>query len=94
MVAVSVLRTLEVQLVNAAALWASIKVVILVNGQPDGVVGLSRVAWCKERKKGSMCQKNNVPWTVYLTIKMNNWKKIYGGVSYQCIQRNGCYPWT
>lgn len=53
MVAVSVLRTLEVQLVNAAALWASIKVVILVDGQPDGVVGLSRVAWCVriEKKK-------------------------------------------
>jgi hypothetical protein len=56
---VSVLRTLEVQLVNAAALWASIEVVILVNGQPDGVVGLSRVAWCKRR--WSMRQKNNVP---------------------------------
>jgi hypothetical protein len=48
MMAVSVLRTLEVQLVNAAALWASIEVVLLVNGQPDGVVGLGRVAWFKK----------------------------------------------
>jgi hypothetical protein len=78
MVAVSVLlRTLEVQLVNAAALWASIEVVILVNGQPDGVVGLSRVAWCKERKKREYASEKqcSVDGMVYLTIKMNNWKK-------------------
>lgn len=45
MVAMSVLRTLEVQLEDTAALWASVKVVALVNGQPDGIVRLGRVAW-------------------------------------------------
>jgi hypothetical protein len=44
MVAVSVLSTLEVQLVDTAALWASIEIVVLVEGQPDSIVGLSGVA--------------------------------------------------
>ena len=44
MVAVSVLSTLEVQLVDTAALWASVEIVVLVEGQPDSIVGLSGVA--------------------------------------------------
>lgn len=51
MVAMSVFGTLEVQLENTAALWASVNIVILVNGQPDGVMRLGGIAYVIEKKK-------------------------------------------
>jgi hypothetical protein len=61
MVAMSVFGTLEVQLENTAALWASINIVILMNGQPDGVMRLGGIAYVIWKKKvGMLSQKKMI----------------------------------
>jgi hypothetical protein len=61
MVAMSVFGTLEVQLENTAALWASVNIVILMNGQPDGVMRLGGIAYVIGKKSWYAQSKENDP---------------------------------